>query len=113
MNLKRLSLTLGLGLSGILLSLGLLSRPGISLAGPAPQPLRTILTVGVSPNCATIQSCINTASASDTVFIPNGTYLESLTLNKQVSLAGQSQSGAIIQAPAAGQRGNRSVPPNK
>lgn len=60
-------------------------------------------TVGSVDCPTTIQDCINISLAGDTVFIPAGTYMESLVLNTAVILRGQNQSNTFIQAPA-GQR---------
>jgi predicted outer membrane repeat protein len=59
----------------------------------------TDYTVG-GPCGATIQACIDYASAGDRVLIPAGTYNESLTLNRAVSLVGEGSATTIIQAPA-------------
>ena len=58
-----------------------------------------ILVVGGACG-ATIQACIDTAIAGDTVEIPAGNYNESLSLNKAVSLVGQgaTPAGTVISA---------------
>ncbi|MBK8834996.1 MAG: hypothetical protein IPO29_09045, partial [Anaerolineae bacterium] len=66
---------------------------------PLPAAADTI-TVTVSPGCGTIAACIGAASPGDTVFIPAGTYTESATLDKAVSLIGAGASSAIwVAAP--------------
>ena len=45
-------------------------------------------TLVVGTDCATIQICINMATTGDTIFIPAGTYSESLSLNKRINLRG-------------------------
>lgn len=63
------------------------------------RPVRAAdLIVGVSPGCSTIQGCINTAVPGDNVIIPANTYVESLTLNKAVSLVGAGSESTTIQA---------------
>jgi hypothetical protein len=61
------------------------------------------LIVGVSAGCATIQACIDTAVPGDNIIIPIGTYTESVTLNKAVSLLGTSAIDTRIGA-VSGQR---------
>ncbi len=56
------------------------------------------LTVGVSPGCATIQACIDNAGTGDVVMIPAGSYNESITLTKQVSLAGAGSGVTTVTA---------------
>src|SRR5579859_4043510 len=56
------------------------------------------------PGCgATIQACIDNASAGDTILISAGDYTESLTLSKAVSLTGALSSTTILHA-LVGQR---------
>src|SRR5262249_8594298 len=59
--------------------------------------------IGVAPCTTTIQACINLAASGDTITIPAGTYNESLTLNKAISLTGALSSTTFIQA-VSGQR---------
>jgi predicted outer membrane repeat protein len=60
-------------------------RPGTSVA--------SVITVAT-----TIQAAIDAASDGDTVFVPEGLYTESLTLNKSVSLIGANANTTIIHA---------------
>jgi len=55
-----------------------------------------VLIVGT--DCVTIQECIDNAAAGDTIFIPAGTYNESLTLNQPISLTGASRTNTTIVA---------------
>ncbi len=50
---------------------------------------------------ATIQAAIDAVNGS-TVTIANGTYTETLTINKPLTLTGESETGVIINIPAAG-----------
>lgn len=52
----------------------------------------------IIPVITTIQAAINDAQDGDTISIPAGTYTESLTIDKNLILAGQSSSPATIQA---------------
>lgn len=54
-------------------------------------------TVGGSCG-ATIQACINSVADGDTVVIPAGTWNESVTLNRPISLTGVSSATTLIQA---------------
>ena len=55
-------------------------------------------------NCVgSIQVCIDAAADGDTIVIPAGTYTESLTLSKAVSLTGENRDTTIIHA-VTGQR---------
>lgn len=65
------------------------------------RPLATDYTVG-GPCGATIQTCIDNSIvlAGDRILIPTGTYTESVTLNKPVSLIGADAETTIIQAVA-------------
>ena len=51
-----------------------------------------------SGNYATIQSAITAAASGDTIVVSSGTYNESLTINKNISLTGAGT--VVIQAPA-------------
>ena len=52
---------------------------------------------------ATIQACVDWVNDGDTVVVPAGTWTESLTLKRPVSLTGESRATTIIQA-VRGQR---------
>jgi uncharacterized repeat protein (TIGR01451 family) len=82
----RMMLPLGLALLGTMLCLGLLGElPRTAQAAPA----------------ATIQSMIDAAPDGGTVSIPAGTYTESLTVNKTITLTGMSSATTIIHAVAS------------
>ena len=59
------------------------------------NPLAEILNVG---DYASIQAAINAAASGDIVFIPNGTYFESLNISKNLVLRGESETGVVIDA---------------
>ena len=80
---------LALCLLAILLGLGL-----FLFAEPA---LATNYTVGGACG-STIQACINFAANGDTISIPAGTYSESLTLDKAISLTGALSTTTFIHA---------------
>lgn len=75
------------------LALGLLCGLGILLAMP----------LGQAAADGTIQALINAAPSGGTVTVPAGTYHESLTVNKNLTIVGASSSTTIIQA-VTGQR---------
>src|SRR6476659_1891456 len=70
---------------------------GIAWAAPETQPLADTWVVGGA--CATIQACIDAAHNGDEVHIPAGTFNESVTVNKSISVIGDSSSTTIIHAP--------------
>lgn len=53
----------------------------------------------------TIQAAVNASNASDTVYIYNGAYSESVAVNKSVSIAGESAQAIIRGANVAGSKG--------
>jgi parallel beta-helix repeat protein len=65
---------------------------------------RGILYVGGSGpgNYTTIQAAITAAIAGDTVYVYNGTYSERVTVNKQLSLVGNSRENVIIDGYGGG-----------
>lgn len=54
------------------------------------------LSVGTA--CLTIQAAVTKASSGDTINIADGTYVENLTIDKALTLDGQSRAGTIIDA---------------
>jgi len=62
--------------------------------------LGKIIYVGGSGpgNYSTIQEGINAASDGDTVFVFNGTYYETVVVNKQIQLIGESRENTVIDA---------------
>lgn len=76
-----------------------LSPTNIAHASSPMRPLMaTTHTVGGACG-ATIQACINSATPGDTVKIPAGTYVESVILDKAVSVIGAGQQNTILSAP--------------
>ncbi len=51
--------------------------------------------------CATIGYAIGQSGSGDVIEIANGTYTESITIDKELTLNGESENGAIIQAAEA------------
>src|SRR5688500_2457546 len=102
---SRRAVTVGRTLTCLLaLVAGLLATAALLLVMGGPvrlalaAPLADTITVTVS-----IQDTIDAALPGDTVFVPAGTYTESLTLSQAVSLTGELSSTTIIHA-VAGQR---------
>ena len=56
--------------------------------------------VYVTPDSGSIQRGVDAASAADTVNIADNTYIENVTIDKALTLDGQSRTGTIIQAGA-------------
>ncbi len=84
MCLRRLALCLASTLAGLLLTAGLFALAGVAHAAPTttrPYP-------GAAPCNTTIQACINGSNPGDVIQVAAGTFTESFTLNKAVSLAG-------------------------
>ena len=49
-------------------------------------------------NYSKIQDAINDSSDGDTVFVYNGTYHESITINKKISIIGEDKHSSVIDA---------------
>ena len=86
-----LSLALGLAAASLLL---VLARTGTARAAP------TASIIIVNPGDS-IQAAISNAVAGDTILINAGTYTESLTLNKAISLTGVASNTVILHAIAS------------
>jgi parallel beta-helix repeat protein len=56
-------------------------------------------TIIVGPPPASIQTAINSASAGDTVQLSNGTYIEEILINKNLTLNGNGVGISVIQCP--------------
>jgi parallel beta-helix repeat protein len=52
----------------------------------------------VPDNYPTIQSAVDAASTGDTIHVKSGTYNENLTIDKQITLAGENRANTIITA---------------
>jgi nitrous oxidase accessory protein len=56
-------------------------------------------TIIVPDNYPTIQAAIDNASAGDTIFVRNGTYNQTITINKPISLIGENAQTTILTIP--------------
>lgn len=90
--------SLYLVIASIVLALGVLIVTLQSLASVNASELPTTIIV-VNPGDS-IQAAIDSATAGDTIVINPGTYTESLTLSKPVSLIGVNSATVIIHAVA-------------
>ena len=68
----------------------------IALVGIAAPANAATLTVGPGQTYATIGAAVAAATAGDTITVADGTYAESVSINKIVTLAGATPRGAII-----------------
>ncbi|MBS1245365.1 MAG: Pectinesterase [Chloroflexi bacterium] len=75
----------------------------LGLMGGWPHPAQAAPLADTVPVTTTIQAAIDAAHDGDVVSIPSGTYTESLTVNKTLTLTGVSSATTIIQA-VTGQR---------
>ncbi len=62
------------------------------------------ITINGSGSYATIQAAINAASSGDIIYVSDGTYVitTTITVNKSLTIQGQSEAGTIINANANG-----------
>lgn len=85
----------------------------VSLATIYVQPLGNDICDGSTPEAApgttpgacakvTIQAAITAVDTGGTINVADGTYTENLTINKALTLDGQSRTGTIIDAGAVG-----------
>jgi len=80
--------------SGIMLTLLL---TGMLVLAFNVQPVKSaIKTIIVPDDYPTIQEAINHASDGNTIFVRNGTYVETVGVEKSVSLIGESKRGTIV-----------------
>ena len=63
------------------------------------------LTVGTGEDYTSIQEAIDVASATDEIYITNGTYEENLRVTKAITLIGESRDGVIIDTTSTTTRG--------
>jgi nitrous oxidase accessory protein NosD len=59
-------------------------------------------TITVPDDYATIQEAINAASSGDTIFVRNGTYYESVIVNRTVTLLGENPEATVVYANRTG-----------
>jgi parallel beta-helix repeat protein len=66
-----------------------------------PEGMVLVVDPSIPGAYSTIQAAINAANSSDTVFVHEGTYQESIQVNKSVSLIGQDVDNTIIAGQSA------------
>jgi CTP synthase (UTP-ammonia lyase) len=49
-----------------------------------------------SENYTSIQEAIDNASDGETIYVYNGTYVENISINKQVNISGESIDGVVV-----------------
>jgi nitrous oxidase accessory protein NosD len=86
-----------IGYFGLMIALAVASLFGVSLA-INPLRVRAEPRITTSVCAGSLQACLDAASDGDTVIIPAGTYTESLTLNKAITLTGVNSATTIIHA---------------
>lgn len=87
--------------AGLGAAMAVLGRPApTAYAAPAAQNLPF-----PGPCGATLQLCINSAAAGDTIVIAAGAYVTNITLNKAVSLTGVSSATVILGGNITGTAG--------
>jgi nitrous oxidase accessory protein NosD len=91
-NLKKVILTLLIGLL-LLLTLSYVKCRVYVYASPG---------VIYVPANGSIQTAIDNASSGDTIIVPSGTYRESLSINKSISIVGENRTTTIIDGDGAG-----------
>ena len=77
----------------ILLSLSILQFIDMDVLGGESQ---NMITVGTGKDHSTITAAVENASTGDTIVISNGTYVESLKIQKKITLKGEYHKGANI-----------------
>ncbi|UCB61244.1 MAG: right-handed parallel beta-helix repeat-containing protein [Candidatus Bathyarchaeota archaeon] len=70
-----------------------------SLVGTLPGISGEPTTIIVPDHYSTIQEALDNANEGDTIFVRNGTYVETIVINRTVSLEGESQEGTVIRIP--------------
>jgi len=82
-----------------MLTIAMLLIVGMLFAAPAAQAA-TITVCASGCDHTTIQAAINAASSGDTISVSAGTYPESVTVNKSVTIVGASPTTTIIDPPS-------------
>src|SRR5581483_1804291 len=99
-----LAMTFGADLlSGSAKAAGFANSASFTLFSPPPPFVRCVTTGAIDPSCndthTTIQGAINAALPGDTILIAPGTYIEQITVNKNLTIT-TTGPGVVIQSPS-------------
>ena len=72
-----------------------ISSVSLLVVKPASAQTKTII---VPDDYSTIQAAINASNAGDTIYVKNGTYFETLVIDKPLRVIGESRTNTIINA---------------